>query len=238
MPWAELGVSRGEARGEGRHVPLEFLPHCTALDTDSFVLLSAVALTFSGYGMCGWNWHAYGIMVKHSLTLFIFDCAAQLFAVTFQQPLLGLFQVICLWFASFLFAGVLVPEEDVVWPLRAFAIVSPMKWSIKAIVNAEMYGTTFDGAVLDNSTRGFSRPGVSELECWGVTGEQVLTSISLSIAKNVTPQRELGHDCSILVAIAALFRFAYSSMAALRCRTGKAVKKPKEMSSPKLTPQR
>lgn len=60
---------------------------------------------------------------------FFFDCAAQLFAVTFSHPLLGLFQVICLWFASFLFAGILVSEEDVVWPLRVFAIVSPMKWS-------------------------------------------------------------------------------------------------------------
>ncbi|CAE7222215.1 Abcg8, partial [Symbiodinium necroappetens] len=96
------------------------------------VVLSATALTISGYGMCGWNWDAYPeVLLVHSLLLFFFDCAAQLFAVTFSHPLLGLFQVICLWFASFLFAGVLVPEEDVVWPLRVFAIASPMKWSIK-----------------------------------------------------------------------------------------------------------
>eukprot|EP00439_Symbiodinium_sp_Y106_P075815 s1435_g15.t1 len=147
---------------------------------------------------------------------FFFDCAAQLFAVTFSHPLLGLFQVICLWFASFLFAGILVSEEDVVWPLRVFAIVSPMKWSNQGN---------------HNSPRGFSCPGLNELECWGVTGEQVLASISQSVAKNITPERELDRDCSILVGIANVFRLAYFCVAALRCQTGKAVKKPKDGST-------
>ena len=28
-----------------------------------------------------------------------------------------------------------MPEEDVVWPLRVFAIASPMKWSIKVQIH-------------------------------------------------------------------------------------------------------
>mmetsp|Transcript_136436 Transcript_136436/g.192993 ORF Transcript_136436/g.192993 Transcript_136436/m.192993 type:complete len:104 (+) Transcript_136436:74-385(+) len=103
-----------------------------------------------------------------------------------------------------------------------------------------MHATTFAGPVLDNSPRGFSCPGLNELECWGVTGEQVLASISQSVAKNITPERELDRDCSILVGIANVFRLAYFCVAALRCQTGKAVKKPKDgsTSTSKLTAKR
>jgi len=202
------------------------------------VILSAMALTFSGYVLLSWNWDAYGeVLLVHSLNLFVFDSAAQFFAVSFHHPLLGLFQVICMWFASFLFAGVLVPEEDVIWPLRAFAIVSPIKWTTKAIVNAELLGTTFEGAVLDDSSPlGFSCPDLIPMECFGATGLQVLNSLKSNIARNVSPVKELEKDCGILLGCAMVFRVLYFVTAALRCRSGQAVKAPKEGDSPQKKP--
>ena len=121
-------------------IPGSYLIAQHLIQIPMLVVLSATALTISGYGMCGWNWDAYpevllvhlgrfsmllqacmhssrstrhvegcpvlvayhpertenlcsgSLSPRHSLLLFFFDCAAQLFAVTFSHPLLGLFQ--------------------------------------------------------------------------------------------------------------------------------------------------
>merc|ERR1712137_839852 len=78
------------------------------------VLLALSVVGVSGYGIANWNPDGFGeVVLVVALFLFSFECAAQFFGVAFRHPLLGLFCVTALWFASFLFAGFLVPEDDV-----------------------------------------------------------------------------------------------------------------------------
>jgi len=37
------------------------------------------------------------------------------------------------WFTSFLFAGVVIPESMVIWPFRIFCYIMPLKWGISSI---------------------------------------------------------------------------------------------------------
>merc|ERR1711904_69094 len=115
---------------------------------------------------------------------------AQLYAVQFRHPLLGMFQVVNFWFASFLFGGFLIPESDTPWPFRVFTYFSPIKYATKAFMNLEFKGTEWEGAVSINSGRGFYCPG-SPVACYGATGEQVLATLGSSVARNATPDSEL-----------------------------------------------
>jgi ABC-type multidrug transport system ATPase subunit len=187
-------------------------------------VLSAIAIGPSGFGIGNWNGNAYPQMwLIHCLSLLSFEFAAQFFAVLFAHPLLGLFQVIQFWFASFLFAGFLVPVDDTPWPLKVFSYISPLNYAVKAMVWSEMQGTSWEGAVLDNSTEGYSCPGHSFHECFGVTGEQVLESMQKLQFKSLARDDETLQDCLILLAIVGTFKLLYVIMAAIQCRDVNAV---------------
>jgi len=190
--------------------------------------LSACAIGPSGYGVGNWNSDAFLIMwLIHTLVLLSFEFAGQLFAVLFAHPLLSMFQVINFWFASFLFAGFLVPEEDTVWPLKAFVYVSPLRYGTKAMVYNEIHGTSWQGAVQNvSSAEGYTCPGHSFHECFGVTGDQVLESMRRIQFKNLTEEDETLQDCLLLLAIACAFKLLYIIFAIQKSYNMRAVKPP------------
>lgn len=50
--------------------------------------------------------------------------------------------------------------------------ITPLRWSISALVKADFHGSVFGGAILSNSTAGYIC--VEQLgPCYGRTGEQV-----------------------------------------------------------------
>lgn len=192
------------------------------------IILSLSAISLGGYGLANWNGDVFGqVLVIHVLFLLSFESAAQLFAVAFKHPMLGLLNVVSWWFTCFLFGGFLVPEADVPWPLRACTYISPIKFATKAIIFAELHGTKWEGAVLDSSNpRGFACPGGSA-ECWGATGDQVLESMGSTAWKNLSTEDEFAKDCCMLLAIAAAFKLLYIIVACVRCRGGNVVIVPK-----------
>ena len=71
------------------------------------------------------------VICVYALCLWAFESVAQLFAVTTASPLLGMLNFVNVWFASFLFSGIMVPEDDVIWPFRIFCSILPLKWSLQ-----------------------------------------------------------------------------------------------------------
>jgi hypothetical protein len=194
-----------------------------------FVLALSV-IGVSGYGIANWDPAGFWqVLLVEALLLLSFECAAQFFGVASSHPLLGMFNVVNFWFASFLFAGFLVPEDDVPMPFRLFATVSPIKWASKAAAYAEFNGAEFEGAVLDEADpRGFS---CGTIECYGRTGLQVLNTLKSTTIKHLSTEDELLKDCAMLLAIAAAFRLMYFAATWLRCRSGEAVKPPEQPST-------
>merc|ERR1719261_125624 len=187
-------------------------------------LLSAVCIGVSGYGMGNWNIDAFfPSFFVHALFMFTFECVAQLYAVQFRHPLLGMFQVVNFWFASFLFGGFLIPESDTPWPFRVFTYFSPIKYATKAFMNLEFKGTEWEGAAPINSGRGFYCPG-NPVACYGATGEQVLQTLSETVVRNVTVEDKLFEDCMCMLAVAFAFKLFYYITAVRKCYDGKEVK--------------
>jgi len=172
----------------------------------------------------------------HAVFMFTFECVAQLYAVQFRHPLLGMFQVVNFWFSCFLFGGFLIPESDTPWPFRIFTYFSPIKYATKALMNLEFKGTTWEGAVSTNSGRGFYCPG-NQIACYGATGDQVLETLGSTVAHTAQVESELFHDCMCMLAIALAFKFFYYIVAALKCYEGKEVKQShtKSLALPSMT---
>jgi len=143
------------------------------------------------------------------------------------------------WIIIRLFGGFLVPEKDTPWPLRACGYLSPLKFASKAVMYAELHGTTFEGAVLDSTQpNGFACPGSAPgAECYGATGDQALQSMKNSAFKYLNTEDEFFLDCGIILAIAVAFRLLYFAFAAARCSNSKNQVVPPATNSDELPPQ-
>jgi len=211
-------------------------------------LLSTFCIAVSGYAIANWNVDAFlPSLLVHATFMFSFECFAQLSAVLFRHPLLGMFNVVQFWFASFLFGGFLVPEADTPWPLRAFAYISPIKYAAKALGNLEFKGTVWEGAVTDASSKGFHCPATT-VACYGATGEQILETMNGSVFRSMQVEGETLKNCCCMLAIALVFKILFYIVAVMKCYDGQDVKKsgvgsltstslPKLMGSKAMTPK-
>merc|ERR1712167_291404 len=120
-----------------------------------------------------------------------------------------------IWFTSFLFAGVMIPADDVVWPLRAFVYIFPFRRGLSSMAYSEFIDETFSGARNCDDTdpscpRGFTCPKDKSggQVCFGRDGQDVIESVHQNfefIPKNDVFARNLG----ILIAIAVVFKIAF-----------------------------
>ena len=199
-------------------------------------VMGVFAISVPGHGIASLQGESYlPFLCVYSLTLWSFECMAQAFSVQFDNPLLGMLQYMNMWFSSFLFAGVMVPEEDVIWPFRAFCYMLPLRWSLASMAKVEYSGTVFRGAVAytdgaQNSTdasikfpygednpwtsdeikKGFKcSPDVPLLACNGRTGDQVLDSIGQNYKSITSDDKVLEHLLYIII-IGIVFKVAFA----------------------------
>ena len=172
------------------------------------ILLSLFALAIPAYGMVKWYGpHFVQVVMMYALTLWSFEAAAQLFSITFDNPLMGMLTYMNLWFAGFLFCGIMVRESDVIWPFRAMSYITYLKWAIKNLVYLDFIDATWTGAVDDSSSStGFSCNG-SEL-CFGRTGKEVLSSMKATYSA-IDSEDKLVENAMILLAIGCAYKLIY-----------------------------
>ena len=70
-------------------------------------------------------------LVLYAATFWAFEGLAQVLACT-PNVVLALFGFLNMYFIAFLFCGMFVDPEDVVWPIRAFCYFLPLGWSLQS----------------------------------------------------------------------------------------------------------
>ena len=70
-------------------------------------------------------------MLIWAITCWALEGMAQMLSVS-PRVLFGLFNYLNLWFAAFLFCGMFVDPDDVVWPLRVFCFFLPLRWALQS----------------------------------------------------------------------------------------------------------
>lgn len=140
---------------------------------------------------------AFGIAVTlWACLIYVFECAAEALAVWFEDPILGMLQFMNLWFASFLFAGFLIPLRDMYWPLKIFYYTMPYQYYVRSILYTWFSNSTFEpclegsiGAVCENTS----------------DGKEVLEGLS-KIFPLISSENRVAEDIGILIAIAAFYK--------------------------------
>ena len=103
-----------------------------------FVLALTSLLPMFVIGDLAWESFAI-VLVIYAVTFWAFEGLAQMFSC-FPNVIFGLFAFLNIYFVAFLFCGMFVDPEDVVWPIRVFCYFLPLGWSLQSY----MYGLYHD----------------------------------------------------------------------------------------------
>ena len=87
------------------------------------------------------HWPSFPLaLLIHTAMFWAFEGMAQAQALE-VSPLLGLMNFLSLFFMAFLFCGMFVRPEDVIWPFRIACYAMPLQWTMKAFVHAVFIDT-------------------------------------------------------------------------------------------------
>ena len=87
-------------------------------------------------------------MLIWAITCWALEGMAQMLSVS-PRVLFGLFNYLNLWFAAFLFCGMFVDPDDVVWPLRIFCYFLPLRWALQSYIFSIFHGQPDYDDVMD-----------------------------------------------------------------------------------------
>merc|ERR1711988_265086 len=102
-------------------------------------------------------------------------------------------QFMGIWFQAFLFGGFLIPDEDVVWPFRAFSYIMPLKYTVRSLVHNEFTSATYGSCDGLNISAGKFAMDRTETKCCSRS-----TKSSRSSAMKILVLRMLESFCSLV----------------------------------------
>jgi ABC-type multidrug transport system ATPase subunit len=188
-----LSIQR-EAR-IGMVMPSAYLIATTMLQIPVMLLFAIFGVTVGGYGVLAMELSHYGdILLVYALCMASFEAFAMVFSVASVNPLIGMLNFVQIWFAAFLFCGLMIPIDNVVWPFKLFGYIMPLKYCLRILLYNEFIDQDWKGAELcdpqsdancfsvsdkQGPTDGWTCGSLSEA-CYGKEGWQVIFVIIFS----------------------------------------------------------
>ena len=197
-----LQVSEMRDGGYG-YVAAFFAP--LAMEMAALVLMVIAALV-PIYSILDLPWSTFGPVVGLSgLALFVFESFTGIFAFA---PSVALGAAGWMIGAFAMFFPLFTLEANVVWPFRIISVISPMRYFSNSYFYSVMTETgPFSGAELDATDPDGYKCQNTWIQCFGVTGQQVLeSSLRLGFMPERTAYNEVGRDVGILIAWIAAFK--------------------------------
>mmetsp|Transcript_20615 Transcript_20615/g.43809 ORF Transcript_20615/g.43809 Transcript_20615/m.43809 type:complete len:553 (+) Transcript_20615:2-1660(+) len=167
-------------------------------------VLSLFANVPAAYGLSNWPMDKFFHSVFiWSAKIWTMERLAMVCAIAAPDVLMGLMLFMNNWFTSFLFNGVVVVVEDVIWPFRLLTYVLPYRWATTAYVYMAFADATYNGTeictlnatnsvpyctpAVDDPGKGFYCPNHDQPACFGRTGKQVLSVLN-AYFQSITPE--------------------------------------------------
>eukprot|EP00965_Chrysotila_dentata_P153054 5058133-Pleurochrysis_carterae.AAC.1 len=235
---------------DGMYKPLTYVLAQFVLQLPMLAILSMLALVPAIYPISDWEvsqlWRSY---TAYFLSLIAFEFMAELFAIAFANPLVGMLNYVNMWFTAFLFSGILVTESDVPWPVRILIYILPYRWSLGELIWAAFIDTPDYSGTEDcnmptvpgtpglatsgplagqpvNCPRGFYCPDdLTGVACWGRTGSQIIDGLSGTYSA-ISDTDVFARDMGLMVLIALMFKLLYLVAFLVKSGRSQAPKKP------------
>lgn len=209
----------------GMYSPLSYVASTTLVQLPTLLCLSAT-ICFVSFAIGGWPWDNFlTFVVMYACNLFVFESFAQLLAVLFKNPIVGMLVYLGTWASSILFCGLVFKGSDVIWPFRSFYYMLPLKWLFNGVGYDIWMPTVWKGAqecvagsiiitsqgAGECSAAGFYCPNATNtLGCYGATGAQVLETLHLTYESlDSDDQRVL--DTFILLLIVGVLKAGFAA---------------------------
>lgn len=201
-----------------------YLGAAFVLQIPAMVLLALCVVGIPGFAIGNMYAPNFGsIIAIYACILFSYECIARCFSVAFPNPLLGMLGYMNVWFTSFLFAGVMIPKDQVIWPFRVFVYILPLNWGISTLAYLDAIDATYTGAyacaapertdclyhytdtgvqLLPGWTCSVTAGGAyNPLQCYGYQGWQILDSLSMNY-DSISSWNHVSRNFGIIIAIA------------------------------------
>lgn len=175
----DMPILRREMK-DGLYRPVSFILAQGLLEIP-IIFLMAIAACVPAFVIGGWPFAAFGrYLASFASGIFAFDALAQLLSM--DQPVVGLVLFMGVWFTALLFMGFMIQTEEIIWPLRIFHYILPLRWQCESLsYTLFTSGTDWDGAVLCSTCdSGFQCPDNAGVGCFGVTGQHIMESFSVN----------------------------------------------------------
>ncbi|KAL1495243.1 hypothetical protein AB1Y20_017104 [Prymnesium parvum] len=246
----ELKVVKREVK-DGMYSPVTYWLVFTAIQIPMMFVLSLVNIIPALYPMIVEQWEGFPRMwLTFSVQLFALESLAATSAIH-SNVLLGLMEFMETWTLFFLFNGITIPVDSVIWPFRIFCYVSPYRWAqpvidYLAFINVPNYNgaaqcnvTTntpvvpienvtaivCQSSILDSDGFGFFCPHLPAAGCVGRTGEQLLSGISKTFPSifDIGESNVMGY-IGICLAVAIVLKLVFLAKFVEECKQGECPK--------------
>jgi len=209
----------------GMYRPISYAFSTGLVQLPMLFFLSLVTNVFC-FAIGGWPWDNFITFVAlYACNLLVFESLAQLLAILFKNPIVGMLGFLGYWSSSIMFCGLVFRGKDVIWPFRTMYYALPLRWLFNGCGYDIYMPTTFTdatscvaGATI-NTTQGEAlcpptgfyceTSGTSSLGCYGYTGSEVLSTLHFMYESlDNTDDRLM--DLGILLGMAALIKAQYT----------------------------
>lgn len=177
-------------------IPIMFIFAAFAIGVPGFVIQDFLPDTF------------VTCLILYSAVIYVFECAAEAFAVMFEDPILGMLQFTMLWFGTFLFAGFLIPLRDMYWPFELFYYILPFGYWVRSHVYTILIDAQF-APCFDPLTSAVCSPT-------GI-GSEVLDGLG-RVFPLISSENMIVRDILTLLALALLFKITSITLIILKTR--------------------
>jgi len=123
-----------------------------ALEVPYTLLMALSAVVIPLYVISTGNWtELLSTILVMASALWCFERLAHMFGVIFTNPLTGMLGMLALWIVSFLFSGIFLKPDQIVWFLNDSVYLLPLFYCFRALHHVQFSGTLWDGAELSDA---------------------------------------------------------------------------------------
>eukprot|EP00039_Didymoeca_costata_P000872 m.47690 g.47690 ORF g.47690 m.47690 type:complete len:632 (+) comp10525_c0_seq2:112-2007(+) len=199
---AEFKAIRREVKN-GMVSPLAYLAATTLIQLPVMFAFGLFALGVPAYAIGNFYASHFGLaIILYAVCMYAWEAFAQVFSVLNANPLLGMMSYTNIWFSGFLFAGFLIPVDDIIWPFKLFAYILPLRYSVRSLVYNEYIDATFEACQPTGICYG--DPTVNGTQ----SGSDVLNSLG-NIMEVITNENTILLDIGIVLGIAVVFKLIH-----------------------------
>ena len=209
---------------QGMVSPLAYVIANSLMQIPVMFLFALFSLAIPAYAIAGFylanaGWFA----LVYAADMYAWEAMAQFFSVAFDNPLLGMMSYVQVWFTAFVFSGWLIRAEDIIWPLRVFAYILPLRFTLRSMIYLEFIDSEYEPCDFSSDAVCYGNPSVLGPQ----DGADVLDKIG-EILGPFSSKNTLVLDILMPLALGVGFKIVHAVLLIVRARKASTVLPPRK----------